>query len=403
MADIHAATELKLYIDNDGDLYRRQTTSILKNLATKRARGEYKHDLAVKAFGYLTEAGAKKYAGEFGSSDQAWHKMFDAGTRKQAAEALTRDFEAEAALGNYDHLLPKKYQGQKSGAPHGWRKASGVQHARKKGAPTPKDVRAIRGLARQDHSGESDDSYARTGDAEDTIRRWYAAGGSAGDRDLIDLIDRVGVREAARVYAAARVSGGTGHARKKFASRQGAPRREAPRMQHATKKLQWKTPESIKVVWSPVNQAFFALWPGHGLIKNQSVLKIANADEMHGWLRDTYGEPYGLANRGAKATRGRGATAHARKKSASSRGGSVSGQDIREFRGFLGGASDSQVQGIYEKEQRAGREEYAELAVAEADRRGISLDGHYNHARRTSPAQLNREIAAVLGTRRYRA
>lgn len=47
MVDPHAATELKLYIDNDGNLYRQQTTSILKNLITKQARGEYKHDLAV--------------------------------------------------------------------------------------------------------------------------------------------------------------------------------------------------------------------------------------------------------------------------------------------------------------------------------------------------------------------
>jgi hypothetical protein len=307
MPDAHAATELKLYIDNDGDLYRRQTTPILKNLATKRARGAYKHDLAVKAFGYLTEAGAKKYAKEFGASSQAWHKMFDVATRKQAAEALTRDFEAEAALGNYDHLLPKKYQGQKSG----------VQHARKK---------------------------------------------------LLAV-------------------------------------------QPAQKKLQWKTPESIKVVWSPVNQAYLALWPGHGRIENQNVLKIANADEMHGWLRDTYGSEFGLAKRGEKTSRGRGV--HARKKSAAPRGASqrqahtagrgISAQDLREFRGFLGNASDLQVQGIYEKEKRAGRDEYAELAVAEANRRGLSLDGHYNHARRKSPAQLDHEIAQMIGPRRYRS
>lgn len=101
------ATELKLYIDNDGDLHRQMTTSILKNLVTKRARGEYEHDLAVKAFGYLVEAGAKKYAKEFGGT---WHQMFDVPTRRAVAEELTDSFEAEAKLGNYDQLLPKKYQ-----------------------------------------------------------------------------------------------------------------------------------------------------------------------------------------------------------------------------------------------------------------------------------------------------
>jgi len=110
MTDPHAATELKLYIDNDGDLYRRQTTSILRSLATKKARGEYAHDLAVKAFGHLVEAGAKKYANEFEPNRRVWHQMFDAATRRAVAEALTRDFEGEHALGNYDHLLPKKHQ-----------------------------------------------------------------------------------------------------------------------------------------------------------------------------------------------------------------------------------------------------------------------------------------------------
>jgi hypothetical protein len=73
MTDTHAATELRLYIDNDGTLYRQRTTSILKNLIAKRARGQYKHDLAVKAFGYLVAEGAKKYMREHGSPGQSWH------------------------------------------------------------------------------------------------------------------------------------------------------------------------------------------------------------------------------------------------------------------------------------------------------------------------------------------
>jgi hypothetical protein len=101
------ATELRLYIDNDGDLYRSTATPIRKNLVLKQARDQYKHDLAVKAFGYLVEAGAKKYAKEFGGT---WYQMFDVPTRKAVAEALTRHFEIESDLGNYDYLLPKKYQ-----------------------------------------------------------------------------------------------------------------------------------------------------------------------------------------------------------------------------------------------------------------------------------------------------
>jgi len=109
MIDEHAATELKLYIDNDAQLHRSQHVPIFKNLATKKVRSQYKHDLAVKLFGYLVEAGAKKYVKEFGAPP-AWHKQFDVPTRKAVAEELTRDFEGEFELGNYDDLLPKKYQ-----------------------------------------------------------------------------------------------------------------------------------------------------------------------------------------------------------------------------------------------------------------------------------------------------
>jgi hypothetical protein len=312
MIDQHAATELKLYIDNDGDLYRSQTTSILKNLATKRARGQYKHDLAVKLFGYLVESGAKKYAKGY----QPWHKMFDVATRKAVAEALTKDFEGEAKLGNYDNLLPKKYRS--------------------------------------------------------------TSGGSNGSS-------------------------------------------------HARKKISWKTPESIKVVWSPVNQAYFALWPGKGAIKDQQVLKVASAEAMHDWLRETYGDAYGLAGRAA--TRSHSTIHHA-----------VTAKDLREFRGFLRNATNRQVQGIYDKETRAGRDEYAELAVAEAARRGIELEfvggddqapddddethggdmcaicggkirggtcrecgrrSTHSHASKKSRAQLDREIAGALGKRRH--
>lgn len=85
----------------------------------------------------------------------------------------------------------------------------------------------------------------------------------------------------------------------------------------------------------------------------------------------------------------------------------LSARDIREFRGFLRQATDRQVQGIYDKEKRAGRDDYAELAVAEAERRGIFLeqadDDHAAKKRRQrtkkSPAQLDREIAEALGRR----
>ena len=76
----------------------------------------------------------------------------------------------------------------------------------------------------------------------------------------------------------------------------------------------------------------------------------------------------------------------------------LSARDIREFRGFLRQATDRQVQGIYDKEKRAGRDDYAELAVAEAESRGIELDnGRHYSTKKKSGAQLDREIAETLG------
>lgn len=71
-------------------------------------------------------------------------------------------------------------------------------------APTAGDIRAIRDLARQDQSGDVDDSYARTGDALDTIQRWYSSAAQAGDGTLVEIVDRLGEGEAAKIYAAAR-------------------------------------------------------------------------------------------------------------------------------------------------------------------------------------------------------
>jgi hypothetical protein len=102
--------ELKMFTENDGDIYRQTTTSILRNLATKKASGKYDGKLAVVAFMYLAEAGAKKYVAAFGGG--AWHETFPMAIRRKAAEEWRDEFETEYNYGNYDNLLPKKYQKQ---------------------------------------------------------------------------------------------------------------------------------------------------------------------------------------------------------------------------------------------------------------------------------------------------
>lgn len=107
VADSDAARELYLYVDNDADLHKRMIEGIRKNLVTKMARGTYDAQRAVKAFMYPMDAGAQKYAREFGGT---WHEMFSKPTRQLAAAEMAREFEYAAKDGDFDYLLPKKYQ-----------------------------------------------------------------------------------------------------------------------------------------------------------------------------------------------------------------------------------------------------------------------------------------------------
>lgn len=46
-------------------------------------------------------------------------------------------------------------------------------------------------------------------------------------------------------------------------------------------------------------------------------------------------------------------------------------QDKIEFNAYLAACTDRQVYGVYDKEKAAGREDYAELAMAELKKRGL--------------------------------
>ena len=103
-------TELQLFINNDSQLYRSRLQPIQKNLVTKIAQGKYDEKLAVKAFMYVVEDGAKKYVKDHGGPGDKWNIMFDKKTRLAVAASLASDFKDEADDGNYDDFLPKKYR-----------------------------------------------------------------------------------------------------------------------------------------------------------------------------------------------------------------------------------------------------------------------------------------------------
>ncbi len=97
-------TELKLFIDNDGDLYRRQTAPIQKNLTKKFVKGTYNHKLAVKLWKYLADNGAKKYAKDFSLASD-WNTIFTVSDRAAVAQALADDWLAELKAGNRHNPL----------------------------------------------------------------------------------------------------------------------------------------------------------------------------------------------------------------------------------------------------------------------------------------------------------
>ncbi len=104
-------TELEIYIENDGQLYRSQALPIVKNLTAKKASGKYNAALAEKLYMYLVNNGAKKYGKEFGGDGL---KMFSVADRKAVAANLRKSFEAEFASGAYDEYIPAKYRAKRN-------------------------------------------------------------------------------------------------------------------------------------------------------------------------------------------------------------------------------------------------------------------------------------------------
>ena len=92
------ATELKLFCENDGALYRQQRQPIEKNLKRKIAKGTFDRTKSVKAWEHLATSCAQKYAREFGGG-QPWHKMFTTADRRAVAKEFADEFVSEHGRG----------------------------------------------------------------------------------------------------------------------------------------------------------------------------------------------------------------------------------------------------------------------------------------------------------------
>lgn len=90
--------ELKLFGDNDGNLYRQSQQPIEKNLLAKVAKGIYDHALATKLWGYHADRAAQAYHKQFGSPGTSWHTMFSTSDRRAAATQWANSFKSEHNL-----------------------------------------------------------------------------------------------------------------------------------------------------------------------------------------------------------------------------------------------------------------------------------------------------------------
>lgn len=103
-SDDHAKAELKLFIENDENLYRQQIVPIIKNIQRRLKNGTYDHNLAPKLWGYLAENGAKRYNQELGGGSLAWNRMFPMDVRRELAQELADEYIDRIESGEFDEV-----------------------------------------------------------------------------------------------------------------------------------------------------------------------------------------------------------------------------------------------------------------------------------------------------------
>lgn len=102
VADLVAARELELYIENEGALVAAANSMgrmIMRNLAGMIARGTYDSTKAWKAWMPLADEGAKRYTREYGDR---FGTVFNKATREMVANAIAEAFESEVRTGAID-------------------------------------------------------------------------------------------------------------------------------------------------------------------------------------------------------------------------------------------------------------------------------------------------------------
>lgn len=91
--DEQAVRELKLYEENNSQLYRSSKMPIYQNLDKKKEKGTYDSQKAEVLFKYHADRTAKSYQKEFYGKKEGY--TFSVETRKQLAKELKKEYEEE--------------------------------------------------------------------------------------------------------------------------------------------------------------------------------------------------------------------------------------------------------------------------------------------------------------------
>lgn len=96
-SDLAMITEIKLFAENDYDLYRQQGKPIIDNLAKKMAKGQFDPAKAVKLYGYLADSAVKKYSVEHMGKRTPTLTILNKNDRELLAQQLFEAYAEEIA------------------------------------------------------------------------------------------------------------------------------------------------------------------------------------------------------------------------------------------------------------------------------------------------------------------
>lgn len=98
-AESHQSQELRLFGDNDSNLYHQSFVPVVNNLGKKMDKGVYDPQKATTLWGYHADRAAQSYAKQMGGAP--WHQQFPPAVRREAAAAWERQTAPAIKRGEY--------------------------------------------------------------------------------------------------------------------------------------------------------------------------------------------------------------------------------------------------------------------------------------------------------------